>query len=72
MSSVSRSAAVLVALFGSIPLFFVLSLILWELYSAVNGGVALNATQSFQVLFAGFSFALAAFAFIYSSMRYRA
>ena len=67
MSSVKRGAAVMVALFAAIPVFFIISMVTWELLLFVNNGFPLDAGQVFLALFSGFSFGLAAFSFVYAS-----
>jgi uncharacterized YccA/Bax inhibitor family protein len=67
MDNVSRSAAVLVALFAAIPTTIILSLVTWELLLFANNGIALNSGQIFLAMFSGFSFGLAAFSFVYAA-----
>lgn len=66
MGSLSRGGAILVALFGAIPITIIVTLIVWELFVYVNGGAALDPVQMFQALFAGFAFGLAAFTCLYA------
>ena len=67
MGNVSRSAAVLVALFAAIPTTIILSLVTWELLLYANNGIALHSGQIFLAMFSGFSFGLAAFTFVYAA-----
>jgi hypothetical protein len=61
-----RSGAVLIALFGSIPIAVFVTLIVWELFAYVNGGAVPDSLQTFQALLAGFAFGLAAFSCLYA------
>jgi hypothetical protein len=66
MGSLPRSGAVLIALFGSIPIAIFVTLIVGELFVYVNGGAAPDSLQTFQALFAGFAFGLASFSCLYA------
>jgi hypothetical protein len=66
MGSTSRGGAVLIALLGSMPITVFVTLIVWELFVYVNGGAAPDSLQTFQALFAGFAFGLAAFTCLYA------
>lgn len=66
MGSTSRAGAIVVALFGSIPITVFVTLIVWELFVYINGGAAPDFFQVFQALFAGFAFGLAAFTCLYA------
>ncbi|MFL7839276.1 MAG: hypothetical protein ACK2UR_20245 [Candidatus Promineifilaceae bacterium] len=66
MGSLSRSGAILIALFGSFPILVFVTWMVWELFVYLNGGTPPDPSQAFKALFAGFAFALAAFTCLYA------
>ena len=70
MSSVTRGAVVIVALFAAIPVFIIVSFVTWELLLVVNNGITLGPGQIFLALFAGLSFGLAAFSCVYACRQF--
>ncbi len=67
MDFTSKSTAALVSLFAALPVTILITLAIWQLLIAANGGAALQGSQVAQALFAGFAFGAAVFTFLFAT-----
>jgi len=69
MSGVSKSAAFLIALFGAVPVGLITMLITMQLLAGSTNMAITPTAQQLMALFAGFTYGLATFVFLYNARR---
>ena len=69
MSGVDKRAALLIALFGAVPVGLITALITMELFDTLTGIAITPAAQQFTSWFAGLAYGMATFVFLYNARR---
>jgi hypothetical protein len=69
MPGVSRDAALLIALFGAVPVGLITALLTWGLLGESGNMAITPAAQQLMAMFAGLAYGLAAFVFLYNARR---
>lgn len=69
MPGVSRDAALLIALFGAVPVGLITALLTWGLVEGSGNMAITPAAQQLMAFFGGLAYGLAAFVFLYNARR---